>query len=476
MTGGIPTELGGLSNLIGLYLGSNRLTGEIPTELGRLSNLRELDLGSNRLTGEIPTELAGLSNLMQLSLRSNQLTGEIPTELGGLSNLMSLSLYYNRLTGGLPTELGRLSNLTNLRLENNQLTGGIPTELGRLSNLTWLRLEYNQLTGGIPTELGRLSNLRRLYLARNQLTGCIPEGLRDIAENDLGYLNLPDCGSVTGPEAPRGLTATADGQMRIDLSWSAPSDDGGASITGYKIEVSTNGSSWSDLVANTRSTSTSYTHSGLAAGTTRHYRVSAINSAGTGTASNVDNATTDSAPAATAPAAPTGLTATSNGQTRIDLSWRAPSDDGGADITGYRIEVSTNGSSWSRLVANTNSTSTSYTHSGLAAGSTRHYRVSATNSAGTGQASNTDDATTDSAPPPPSTGTCSVDLVVRPGESCTYPGRSDEFSVDSAGAGRFLFFTSGTGLVIRDSIINGVTYTFVASKQSDGNWLVEEVG
>ena len=153
------------------------------------------------------------------------------------------------------------------------------------------------MTGEIPSELGGLSNLMELWLDGNQLSGCIPEGLRDITFNDLVLLNLPDCGSVTGPEAPRGLTATADGQTRIDLSWTAPSDNGGAAITGYRIEVSEDGSNWSDLVANTRSTSASYTHSGLAAGSARHYRVSAINSAGTGPASNVDNATTGAAPA-----------------------------------------------------------------------------------------------------------------------------------------------------------------------------------
>ena len=47
----------------------------------------------------------------------------------------------------------------------------------------------------------------------------------------------------------------------------------------------------SNLVANTNNTTTTYSHTGLSAGTTRHYRVSAINSAGTGTASNVDTAT-----------------------------------------------------------------------------------------------------------------------------------------------------------------------------------------
>ena len=273
------------------------MTGEIPPELGRLSNLTDLYLDNNQLTGEIPSELGGLSNLKFLYLYNNRLTGEIPSELGGLSNLEVLDLDNNQLTGEIPPELGGLSNLRNLYLDNNQLTGEIPPELGGLSNLEVLSLDNNRLTGEIPPELGGLSKLTLLFLRGNELTGCIPEGLRDIADNDLGDLNLPDCGSVTGPEAPRGLTATADGQTRIDLSWTAPSDDGGSNITGYKIEVSTNGSNWSDLVANTRSTSASYTHSGLAAGSARHYRVSAINSAGTGPASNVDNATTGAAPA-----------------------------------------------------------------------------------------------------------------------------------------------------------------------------------
>ena len=194
------------------------------------------------------------------------------------------------------------------------------------------------------------------------------------------------------PGAPEGLTAAGNGQTEINLSWTAPSDDGGADITGYRIEVSTDGSSWSDLEADTRSTGTSYSHTGLSASSTHHYRVSAINSAGTGPASDTDSATTD---AATKPGEPTGLTATADGQTEIDLSWTAPTDDGGADITGYRIEFSTDGSSWSDLEANTRSTSTSYSHASLTAGSTRHYRVSAINSAGTGPASNVVTGTTD---------------------------------------------------------------------------------
>ena len=156
---------------------------------------------------------------------------------------------------------------------------------------------------------------------------------------------MPFCITATAPGALTGLTATADGQTEIDLSWTAPSDDGGADITGYRIEVSEDSSTWSDLVPNTNTTGTSYSHTGLDAESTRHYRVSAINSAGTGPASDTDSVTTA---AATKPGKPTGLTATADGQTEVDLSWTAPSDDGGADITGYHIEVSQDSSTWER--------------------------------------------------------------------------------------------------------------------------------
>ena len=204
------------------------------------------------------------------------------------------------------------------------------------------------------------------------------------------------------PGAPTGLTATASGATQIDLSWTAPGSTGGAAITGYKIEVSPNGTSgWTDQVANTNSTATTYAHTGLGGGTTRHYRVSAINTNGAGTASNVDSATTG----ATAPGAPTGLTATASGTTQIDLSWSAPGSTGGSAITGYKIEVSSNGtSSWTNLVANTNSTATTYAHTGLASGDTRHYRVSAINTNGTGTASNVDSATTGTTAPGAPTG------------------------------------------------------------------------
>ena len=203
--------------------------------------------------------------------------------------------------------------------------------------------------------------------------------------------------AATVPGAPRSLSATASGTNRINLTWSAPASNGGSPITGYRIEVSLDGgSNWTDRVANTTGTNTSYAHTGLAAGDTRHYRVSAINDNGTGNPSNIDGATTGTT-GTSVPGAPTRLTATASGNTRIDLSWNAPASDGGSAITGYRIKVSPNGTSnWTDRVANTNSTTTTYADTGLAPGTTRHYRVSAINANGTAASSNTANATTDS--------------------------------------------------------------------------------
>ena len=97
------------------------------------------------------------------------------------------------------------------------------------------------------------------------------------------------------PGAPTNLTATADGQAAIDLEWDAPTATGGSTITGYKIEWSADGNDpWMVLVADTGSADTEYTDAdSLMGGTTRHYRVSAINDEGPGTASTVASGTTD---------------------------------------------------------------------------------------------------------------------------------------------------------------------------------------
>ena len=71
---------------------------------------------------------------------------------------------------------------------------------------------------------------------------------------------------------------------------------------------------------------------------------------------------------------------------------------------------------------------------------------------------------------------CHVGLLVRPGESCTYPGTTTEFSVDSSGTGSFLFFAAGTTIRLINTTFNGTPYTFVATNQGGGVWRIDRVG
>ena len=61
-----------------LWLWVNKLRGPLPAELGSLTHLEALGLGSNELTGPIPAELGALINLHTLWLSNNELTGPIP--------------------------------------------------------------------------------------------------------------------------------------------------------------------------------------------------------------------------------------------------------------------------------------------------------------------------------------------------------------------------------------------------------------
>ena len=93
------------------------------------------------------------------------------------------------------------------------------------------------------------------------------------------------------PPAPTSLTATVNADGHIVLSWTAPNDD---SITGYQVLRRRPGEGESALlvyVADTRSTATTFTDTGVTAGVKHVYRVKAINAAGLSDWSNYVNPT-----------------------------------------------------------------------------------------------------------------------------------------------------------------------------------------
>jgi hypothetical protein len=81
------------------------------------------------------------------------------------------------------------------------------------------------------------------------------------------------------PTAPLNLASTlvTPSNPAVQLDWDEVSSDGGSTVSGYRIQSSTDNITWSTLVANTGSTSRTYTTSELVFGTTYYFRIAAIN-------------------------------------------------------------------------------------------------------------------------------------------------------------------------------------------------------
>ncbi|NDF30592.1 MAG: fibronectin type III domain-containing protein, partial [Nitrososphaeria archaeon] len=134
----------------------------------------------------------------------------------------------------------------------------------------------------------------------------------------LSFVTSNVFADTSTPTAPTGVSASAVSPTQVNIFWSAPS---GYTITGYKIEYKSGGGSYTTLIANTGNTATTYSHTGLTTDVAYSYKITAINSVGTGAASSEVTVTPSSSSAGAPPGTPTGLTATPVSPTQINLSW-----------------------------------------------------------------------------------------------------------------------------------------------------------
>lgn len=167
----------------------------------------------------------------------------------------------------------------------------------------------------------------------------------------------------TPPSVPTGLAKTSATSTQVGLAWNASSDSC-TTVAGYRIyrggtQIGT-------------SAGTTYTDSTTSGTTTYSYTVAAYDSFGNVSAQSTALSVTT--PDTIPPSVPTGLSAGTVLVTTASFSWTASSDSGGSGLAGY--SVYRNGS----VIATT--AATSYSDSGLAAGGTYSYTVSAHDNAG----------------------------------------------------------------------------------------------
>lgn len=206
-----------------------------------------------------------------------------------------------------------------------------------------------------------------------------PAGYGRLTDAISGFMNgsiKPLTVIVAAPPQVAGLTAGAATMTTVPLSWAAA-----ARATSYLVEKQLGAGAWSAVgtVGGTTTTAT-----GLTAASTYTFRVSAINSGGTGPVSATVSATTPATP--TAPGQVTGLATGTMTETTAPLTWTATSG-----ATSYLVESKTAaGSTWTPVTVGTNSA----TVTGLTAATSYNFRVSAINANGTGTASVTATAST----------------------------------------------------------------------------------
>jgi hypothetical protein len=332
------------------------------------------DTESNSLSYRVGGAAPGTTYLVRVAASNVVGTGEYVTT--SVTTLASVAKAPTNLT------------ITNVGLRSLSLGWSLPASNGGSPILDY-KIEFSSNGGTTWNELAhdaspsRSFNVNGLLRGKNYL-------FRVAAINEVGVgassVSVSATTLIELASAPQSLTSTT-GANAAQFSWLAPADNGGASVTSYRVEYSKDGLTWETLAA--KSIAYSYKISGLTPGATYQVRVAATTRAGLG-AFLTESITT----AKTVASAPGQLRALEISQTSLTLAWSLPARNGGAAITDYQVEVSANGGSTWKVVPHEAANNLSLQLTGLSAGSTRLFRVAAVNEVGVGSYSSQISATT----------------------------------------------------------------------------------
>ena len=274
------------------------------------------------------------------------------------------------------------TGLTATALQNGSisLSWNAPSNTGGLSISDYL-VEYKSATGTwLPYEDG-LSVSTTASITGLSVAGG-PYQFRVSAQNAVGTSDVSAVSNAVTPVA----TADAVEELSIDLgdstatlSWQPPESNGGAAVTGYQIDYKLSSeTAWTAHL--TAASSVLSTTISVTNGVEYDYRVTAITGAGLGEPSVLSGHMSVGTPSA-----PTGLQVSSGSSSQAFLSWQAPADTGGGDITNYvvqyRLQNLASPAAWTTSSIYT--TGTTAQVSGLITGSIYEFRVATQNASGT---------------------------------------------------------------------------------------------
>ncbi|SES50103.1 Fibronectin type III domain-containing protein, partial [Pedococcus cremeus] len=231
------------------------------------------------------------------------------------------------------------------------------------------------VTGNPPATTATVSGLTNgtAYTFKVKATNAVGAGPDSTASN-----TVTPTSNATAPAAPTNVTASA-GDASASVTWTAPSN-GGSAITSYTVTPYIGTTAQTPTTVTGNPPATTATVSGLTNGTAYTFKVKATNAIGAGPDSAVSNSVTPSA--ATAPDAPTAVTATA-GNASATVSWTAPAN-GGSAITSYTVTPYIGTTAQTTTTVSGSPPATTSTVGGLTNGTAYTFKVTATNVVGTG--------------------------------------------------------------------------------------------
>jgi|GEM_PF-1599755 len=184
----------------------------------------------------------------------------------------------------------------------------------------------------------------------------------------------PVSASNNVPTSPQSLVITP-GNLLATLTWQAPSNIGGSTITGYNIYRGLT-SGGQTFIKTITGAVLSYNDSNLTNGTKYYYYVTALNNAGESNRSN--EAFAIPIPNPTVPSEPLNAYALP-GNNKVTLFWDIPYNNGGKPILGYKIYKGNDSTNLSLLVAVDTASARNYIDLSVINFNNYYYKITAFN-------------------------------------------------------------------------------------------------